>query len=82
MLTFSHHNSVWDTQKPPDIKFEVDSWVEQKLFRKINAISHPTNVKIGGEKNYMKSFFVVSGSFFVPGYTNVSQRVLEIIPKN
>ena len=24
ILRFSHHNSVWDIQKPPDIKFEVD----------------------------------------------------------
>ena len=34
------------------------------------------------KKNFIKSFLVMSGNFIVPGYTNVSQRVLEIIPKN
>ena len=44
------------------------------------SLTHPL-LKKGVKKNYIKSFLVMSGNFFVPGYTNVSQRVLEIIPK-
>ena len=39
-------------------------------------------LKTEGKKNFIKSFLTMSGDFFVSGYTNVSQRVLEIIPKN
>ena len=42
----------------------------------------PPFLKTEVKKNFIKSFLTMSGNFFVPGYTNVSQRDLEIIAKN
>ena len=38
----------------------------------------PTLLKTRDQKTFIKSFLVMSGNFFVPGYTNVSQKVVEI----
>ena len=33
------------------------------------------------KKNFIKNLLVMGGNFFVPGYTNVSQKVPGLIPK-
>ena len=54
---------------------------KKKLFRERNAMFHPTTVITMRSKQNSTKVLLSYSNFFVPGYTNVSRGVFQIIQK-